>query len=129
MYQLSDGEFLGSVALKGKPTHLAMWNGGLWVSAGPRLFWGQISGASLSLHQVSVAMPSGTQKIGGVSFDDSTSTVFVIFQSGTGGTGSGKIETFKFAQESPSAVPTLSGACNFTTIKNDTPEFVLFIPD
>ena len=60
MYSLKDGSFLTQAKLDGNPTHLASCNGGLFVSAGTKLFWGQLPaqpGAPLALTQVSLMPP------------------------------------------------------------------------
>ena len=57
LYSLTDGSYLGSSnALADGPTHLAINNGGLYVSAGSTLYWGQLppstSSASLTLQTI-----------------------------------------------------------------------------
>ena len=67
------------------PTHLAINNGGLYVSAGSTLYWGQLppstSSASLALQAITPTPPSEGLKIGGISFDGA-STVYVPYQQG-----------------------------------------------
>ena len=71
LYSLADGTFLGSSnPLDDKPTHLEIQNGGLYVSAGPLLYWGQfpttVSGALssplLSLTPVTITPPRRRQQ-------------------------------------------------------------------
>jgi len=143
LYSLADGTFLGtSNALSGKPTHLEIQNGGLFVSAGSLLYWGELppSGStappSLSLQEVALIPPSGN-KIGGISFDNVTSpsapTVYIPFQAGTGGADGGSIYTYTVTQSSPSTLPVLSGGTEFvasgSSTFQDTPEFVLYVAD
>jgi hypothetical protein len=134
MYNLTDGTFLGASPSSGSgslngnvPTHLAI-NGGVWVSADANLYWSALpasaSGASLSFRQVTILTPSNN-KIGGISFDDS-GNVYVIFQQGTGGTGSGTIEKYAVTAGSP---PSLSQGTTFATCKDDTPEFCMWVSD
>ncbi len=134
MYNLTDGTFLGASPSSGSgslngssPTHLAI-NGGVWVSADANLYWSALpasaSGASLSFQQVTIIAPSNN-KIGGISFDDS-GNVYVIFQQGTGGTGSGTIGKYAVTAGSP---PSLSNGTTFATMNDDTPEFCLWVSD
>ena len=134
MYNLTDGTFLGASPSSGsgslngnQPTHLAI-NGGVWVSADANLYWSALpasaSGASLSFQQVTILTPSNN-KIGGISFDGS-GNVYVIFQQGTGGTGSGSIGKYAVTPGSP---PSLSNGTIFATINDDTPEFCLWVSD
>ena len=128
MYSLSGGTYLGSGSLPDGPTHIALGGGGLWVSAGASLSWSALpastQGASLTFQQIAIGVP-GKNKIGGISFEDS-GNVYVIFQDGTGGTGSGSIQKYKVT---PGAPPTLSNATVFATIAEDTPEFCLWVSD
>ncbi len=129
MYNLTGGAFLSSGSLNGsKPTHLAISNGGLWVSADENLYWSALptvaSGASLSFKSVAIQAPA-KNKIGGISFDKS-GNVYVVFQDGTGGTGKGSIGKFAVTAGSP---PSLSKGEIFATIKDDTPEFCLWVSD
>ena len=128
MYSLADGTFLGSSAVAGSPTHFAIQNGGLWVSAGSSLFWAQLpestTAPTLNLQAVAITPPSGN-KIGGISFDGET--VYVPFQAGTGSSASGgSIVTYNVTQSSPSTLPVLSNQQPFQSL-TDTPEFVLFV--
>ncbi len=135
MYNLTGGAFLGASPSSGSgslsgsgPTHLAINKGGLWVSADENLYWSAlptaVSGASLSFHSVAISVPA-KNKVGGISFD-SSGKVYVVFQEGTGGTGSGSIEKYTVQAGSP---PTLSNGTTFATIGNDTPEFCLWVSD
>lgn len=142
LYSLADGRFLGSSNLLGdKPTHLAIQNGGLYVSAGSLLYWGQlpvtvcgaISGAMLSLSEVALtpAGPTGN-KIGGISFSGGASpTVYIPFQPATSGANGGSIFTYTVTQSAPSAAPSLTNGTLFVTSGPttylDTPEFVLYV--
>ncbi|HEV3198564.1 MAG TPA: hypothetical protein VGZ73_11665 [Bryobacteraceae bacterium] len=137
LYSLADGTFLGSSnKLSDKPTHLEIQNGGLYVSAGSLLYWGQlpakVSGASLSLSQIALTPPTGN-KIGGISFDNGTSTVtvYVPFQEGTHAAVGGSIFTFTVTQSSASTLPVFSNGTQFVasgpSTFSDTPEFVLYL--
>lgn len=143
LYSLADGTFLGtSNVLSDKPTHLAIQNGGLYVSAGALLFWGPLpitvagalSGPSLSLTEVALTPPEGN-KIGGISFtaDAPPATVYIPFQPGTGGPNGGSIFTYSVTQTTPSTLPVLANGMQFVTsgptTYSDTPEFVLYLPD
>src|SRR5205807_341321 len=93
LYSLVDGSYLGSSnALAAAPTHLAINNGGLYVSAGSSLYWGElppsISSPSLTLQAITPTPPSQGLKIGGISFDGA-STVYVPYQTGVGGNDPG----------------------------------------
>jgi hypothetical protein len=134
MYSLDDGSYLGcSNPLAESPTHLAVDNGGLYVSAGSTLSWGQLpqssSSASLALQTITPTPPASkdTLKIGGISFDDgSPTTVYVPYQTGSGGNNpGGLIYSYSVSQQQPSA-PLLSNSTPFGTSLDDTPEFVLY---
>jgi hypothetical protein len=137
MYSLADGKFLGSSKKKlaGKPTHLAIFNAGLYVSAGKWLYWGAlptgVAGASLDLQKIALTPPQGN-KIGGISFDNGSAapTVYIPFQAGTGGTGGGSIYAYTVTLSSNSSLPVLSDAKVFvgSDALTDTPEFVLQFP-
>lgn len=129
MYNLNGGAFLGSGSLSGNsPTHLAINGKGLWVSADENLYWSPLpasaTGATLSFKTVTIEVPK-KNKIGGISFDKS-SNVYVVFQDGTGGTGKGSIGKFTVTAGTP---PSLSNPSTFATIKDDTPEFCLWVSD
>jgi hypothetical protein len=133
MYALDDGTFIGSSnALTGKPTHAAIQNGGLYVSAGPQLYWGQVpssvNSASLSLASV-FPSPSG-ENIGGVSFAGGAAagTLYMSFQAATGKAEGGSICTYTVTQTSPSTAPVFSNPAEFASGFKDTPEFVLYMP-
>jgi hypothetical protein len=133
LYSLSDGSYLGSSnPLGGAPTHLAVNNGGLYVSAGSALYWGQLpqspQSASLALQQVALTPPAGN-KIGGISFDEGApATVYIPFQEGTGKAVGGSIFSYDVTQQNPSALPVLSNGAAFVSAGTfaDTPEFVLY---
>jgi len=137
LYWLTDGSYLGaSAALGQSPTHLAIDNGGLYVSAGSALYWGQLpqsppspQAPALNLDQVDVTPPAN-HSIGGISFDDTSSTVYIPFQAGTGDgqTMGGSIHSFKVSPGDPSKPPKLSKEKEFVKSLDDTPEFVLYWP-
>jgi hypothetical protein len=137
IYALPDGAYLGATsALPAKPTHLAVQNGGLYVSAGGGLYWSPLPASSgnpaLDFQNVLTA-PSST-KIGGISFDqsDAAATVYVCFQLGTGRPDGGSIQTYSFGQASSATAPTFTNGAAFASSPADfvdTPEFVLFLPD
>jgi hypothetical protein len=132
MYNLAAGQNLGAPltpgSVTGSPTHLAIYGGGLWVSAGESLYWSALpasaSGASLSFQSIAIKVPS-KNKIGGISFDDA-GNVYVVFQEGTGGTGSGSIAKYAVKTGTP---PSLSNEVAFATLSADTPEFCLWVSD
>lgn len=130
LYLLTDGSYLGSSnALADAPTHLAINNGGLYVSAGSTLYWGQLptstSAASLTLQAITPTPPSEGVRIGGISFDGA-STVYVPYQTGVGGNNpGGSIYSYNVSQQNP---PVLSSATPFVPTLKDTPEFVLYWP-
>jgi hypothetical protein len=138
LYSLSDGSYLGSSAVPDKPTHMAVFSNGLYVSAGNQLYWSPLVGgpptpSSLTFTSVLTA-PQATNpySVGGVTFNPSgnsaPSTVYVAFQQGKGTTGSGAIYSYSVtAGSGPSSAPTFSNANVFATICTDTPEFVLFV--
>jgi len=143
LYSLADGTFLGSSnQLASSPTHLEILNAGIYVSAGSRLYWGQLpatvsgllSGAPFSLSQIALTPPTGN-KIGGLSFNNATSspTAYVPFQPGTSGAFGGSIVTYSVTQSSPQALPVFSNPTQFVasgpSTFSDTPEFVLYVPD
>ncbi len=128
LYSLADGSYLGSSnTLAGGPTHIAINNRGLYVSAGSTLYWGQLppstSSASLSLQTITPTPPSQGLKIGGISFDGA-STVYVPYQLGVGGNNpGGSIYSYSVSQQYP---PVLSNATPLVPSVKDTPEFVLY---
>ena len=77
--------------------------------------------------------PSG-EKIGGISFDGASSTVYVPFQKATGGKKKddkkkkpgGSIYSYAVAQQSQSTLPVLSSGTAVVASLPDTPEFVLY---
>jgi len=126
MYSLTDGNYLGSSnGLAEGPTHLAISNGGLFVSAGSQLYWGSLPvSASLSLQTITPPpLPSKDKvKIGGISFDGA-STVYVPYQTGTGGNNpGGSIYSYSVSQQNP---PVLTNGTAIVTSLADTAEFVL----
>lgn len=132
LYALSDGTYLGAgPALASKPTHFNVQNSGLYVSAGPALYWTALSTSpnALSFQQI-LTIPGGVQaqSIGGISFDNA-GDVYVAFQDGTGGVGSGAIYQYSVQQSSPQSAPVLSGGTAYASGFPDTPEFLLFLAD
>jgi hypothetical protein len=132
LYALPAGTYLGSGAtLPGSPTHLTVTPGGLYVSAGEQVYWSALGSSptpsGLCFTSVLTA-PSGT-KVGGISFDSTTGTVYVPFQAGTGDstTKGGSIVTYSVTQATPTTLPVLSNQQNFQTGLTDTPEFVTFV--
>jgi hypothetical protein len=136
MYSLADGSYLGSSdRLAEGPTHFAINNGGLFVSAGSQLYWGSLpqspSSASLSLQTITPPPPpkdpvkdavKDPLKIGGISFHGA-STVYVPYQTGTGGDNpGGSIYGYSVSQQDP---PVLTNGTAIVTSLKDTPEFVL----
>ncbi len=138
MYALADGTYLGaSDPLGGKPTHLAIQNGGLFAVAGALLYFcplpASAGGASLAFQKVAVTPPEGNT-MGGISFAAGSSlTVYVPFQGGTGGANGGSIYSYTVEQSSPSALPVFSSptllVSSGKSTFEDTPEFVLYVPD
>ena len=131
LYALTDGSYLGSsTALSASPTHLSIAAGGLYVSAGPALYWAHLPPnpppASLTLQAISVTPPEAGDKIGGIAFNGDGSRIYIPFQKGTGGDNpGGSIYSYSFGQPSPSQVPTLSDAAALVSSLQDTPEFLL----
>jgi hypothetical protein len=130
-YALTDGRYLGSsTALSASPTHLSIAAGGLYVSAGPALYWAHLPPnpppASLTLQAISVTSPEAGNKIGGIAFNGDGSRIYIPFQKGTGGDNpGGSIYSYSFGQPSPSQLPTLSDAAALVSSLQDTPEFLL----
>jgi hypothetical protein len=81
------------------------------------------------LDQIDVTPPAN-HKIGGISFDDTSSTVYIPFQAGTGDgqTMGGSIHSFIVTPGDPSKPPKLSKEKEFVKGLADTPEFVLYWP-
>jgi hypothetical protein len=138
MYLLVGGSYLGSSnLLSHSPTHLSTFNGGLYISAGPGLYWAQLpasaSSPTLTLQAIALTAPSG-EKIGGISFDGASSTVYVPFQTATGGKKDGgkkpggSIYTYALTQQSQATLPVLSNGTALVSSLSDTPEFVLYWP-
>jgi hypothetical protein len=140
MYSLADGAFLGASAKleaqskHQKPTHMMIHNGGLYVAAGPVLFWSPLpasADAPTLAFQVlaSVTLPPGMVKIGGISFTDN-GNVYVPFQTGTGGSNQGgAVYSYQVQQASPADLPQFCNASLCVRSLPDTPEFVLYVPD
>jgi hypothetical protein len=93
------------------------------------------SAAALSLQPIALTPPSG-EKIGGISFDATSSTVYVPFQKATGGKNKdddkdkkkpgGSIYSYAVAQQSQATLPVFSSATELVSSLPDTPEFVLY---
>jgi len=137
IYAVPDGNYLGaSSQLPDKPTHLAVQNGGLYVSAGGGLYWSQLpaSSSSPALAFQNVLTPPASNKIGGISFNqsDASATVYVCLQLGTGSAVGGSVVAYSFTQTASGAAPTFSqGPVVASSPKDfqDTPEFALYLPD
>ena len=105
------------------------------MSAGSNVYWSQLpssSNPSLSLQAIKIKdQPSG-QSVGGLSFD-TQDNVYVAFQGGKGGANGGSIMSFTVDQASPSTGPEFkNGSVLVQSGENtfqDTPEFVLYLPD
>jgi hypothetical protein len=126
-YLLADGSYLGSSGvLASSPTHLAINNGGLYVSAGTSLYWGSLpsaSSTSIALAAITPTPPASGLKIGGISFDDA-SNVYIPYQTGSGGNDpGGSIYSYTVSQQGQ---PVLGNAAPIETGLSDTPEFVLY---
>lgn len=133
MYNLDGGALIASGSVAAGPTHLAINDCGLWVSAGAGLYWSPLpasaTGASLSFQTIAITVPAGN-KVAGISFDDASS-VYVIFQDGSGGTGTGSIVKCAVTQGTSGAAPTLTMPSGppFASGLSDTPEFCLWVSD
>lgn len=129
LYSVADGTYLGaSAALAEAPTHLAVFGGGLYVSAGDQLFWSALASsptpASLAFASVLTA-PAG-YKVGGVAFDGTTNTAYVAFQKGTGTTGTGSIYSYGLGTKAI-LQPVFGAGTVVDSGFADTPEFLLFV--
>lgn len=128
LYALKDGTYLGaSAALAAAPTHLALFSGGLYVSAGSALYWSALASppTAAGLKFQSVLAAPANNKVGGVAFDAKSNVAYVAFQDGTGTTGTGSIYSYPLG--TPVAAPPVFGAA--TKVADslpDTPEFLLF---
>ena len=136
LYSLTDGTYLGaSPALPKGPTHLAIFDAGLYVSAGNQLYWSPLGNppapSSLRFESVLTApADSNPFDVGGVSFDTASNAAYVAMQQGKGQTGSGAIYRYSVTNATASISPPVFGnATAFATISTDTPEFVLFLPN
>jgi hypothetical protein len=137
IYALDGGGYLGaSSPLPDKPTHLRVYNGGLYVSAGSGLYWSPLPGNSASpalpLQRVLTAPSANT--IGGISFNpsDASAIVYVCFQLGTGAAVGGSIGAYTWSQGRSGTAPSLTNGAVFASSPEnfqDTPEFVLYLPD
>ncbi|MFC5860752.1 hypothetical protein ACFPT7_00440 [Acidicapsa dinghuensis] len=129
IYSLADGTYQGaSKALAAGPTHLAIFNGGLFVSAGDQLYWSALANPVTpgGLVFASVLTAPAGFKVGGVTFDEKTNTAYVAFQQGTGTTGTGSI--YSYGLGTKAVLPPVFGAG--TVVASgfaDTPEFLLFV--
>ena len=136
MYASQDGAYLGSSTGLGEaPTHLAIFNGGLLVSAKSALYWSTLpaggAAPTLTFQQVALAPPGGTT-IGGLSFSGTDAvTAYVVIQGGTGGADGGAIYTYDVTQANAASVPVFSNQAVFVEsgsgVFTDTPEFVLAV--
>lgn len=137
IYSLPGGDYLGaSTPLPASPTHLAVQNGGLHVSAGAGLYWSPLPapGPNPVLTFQAVLSAPASMKIGGIAFDQSNApaTAYVCFQAGTGAAVGGAIETYSFTQSSVVDPPAFTDGATFASSPNDfqdTPEFVVYLAD
>jgi hypothetical protein len=131
------GTYLGSGStLPGSPTHLSLQSPGLYVSANNTLLWcylipptpGQMNPWNLFFQPV-LTVPSTLSgySIGGLAFDQ-TSHVYVAFQKGKGGVGTGAIYMYTITQANTQTAPTLSNPQVIASGLADTPEFLLYLP-
>ncbi|MEK6262414.1 MAG: hypothetical protein AABP62_27770 [Planctomycetota bacterium] len=140
-YAVADGTYLGRTASKSiaSPTHFAVQNGGIWISAGKNLFWMQslsaakpvVSAPTVSAISLGSSNPNGW-KLGGLSFKTSggKTTAYIPLQSGTGGNNSGgSIITAPVTPGKSGNPPTLGTSSVFVANLTDTPEFVLYVQD
>ncbi len=136
LYSTVDGAFVGaSNSLDNGPTHLAILNGGVLVSAKTELYWGQLPAAgatpTLSLKQVALTPPS-KMTLGGLTCTGvDPVTAYVAIQGGTGGAFGGAIYSYTVTQSDGASMPVFSNPAVFVqsgpTTFSDTPEFVLFV--
>jgi hypothetical protein len=135
LYATADGSFSGSSStLAGSPTHLAIFNGGVFVSANSQLYWGQLpaaGGAALSLQQIDLTPPTGCT-VGGLCFTGTDPLkAYVVFQSGTGAADGGSIYAYTVTQRDVSTLPVFADGTVFVesgpNTFSDTPEFVLCV--
>ncbi len=147
-YAASDGTYLGQTAalhdqdnpkIVASPTHFAVLNGGIWISAGKNLFWMPALSAAksvttpptISVVSLGAANPNGW-KLGGLSFKTSggTTTAYIPLQSGTGGNNpGGSILAVPVLTGTSGNPPQLGPAVVFAAKLPDTPEFVLYVKD
>jgi hypothetical protein len=130
------GTYLGSGStLSGSPTHLALQGGGLYVSAGDTLYWsGLVSPPTLTepwnlFFEPVLTVPSTLSgySIGGIAFDQN-GHVYIAFQKGKGGVGTGAISLYTISQENAQTAPVLSNPQTIASGLKDTPEFLLYLP-
>jgi hypothetical protein len=129
LYSLVDGSYVGaSAVMAASATHLAIFEGGLFISAGDQLYWSALSNSPTpqSLQFSSVLSAPAGDKVGGITFDSGSSKVYVAFQDGTGTTGTGSIYTYKPTFAAGSA-PVFGAGKVFADKLADTPEFLLFL--
>lgn len=139
MVALANGKFLGAsgkllaLSKNQNPTHMMIHNGGLYVAAGPALFWSplptSVDAPTLAFQEVALSLPANMEKVGGISFDGKGS-VYVPFQTGTGGNNQGgAVYSYKVQQTDQATLPLFTKPTLFAGDLPDTPEFVLFVPD
>ena len=131
LYQLSDGSYLGSSAiLPAAPTHLSIFHGWLYVSAGDQLYATALAPSprpsDLCFIALLPALTAGDKTtIGGTTLDAVNNVMYVVSQLGTGGQGTGAIWSFDYGAGSP---PSLNNKSVLDSGFEDTPEFVLYLP-
>ena len=130
------GTYLGSgPTLPASPTHLAVQGGGLYVSAGGTLYWSALVSPPAptlpwNLYFQSVLTVPSTlagYSIGGITFDQA-GHVYVAFQKGKGGVGTGAIYLYTISQVNAQTAPVLSSPQPIADGLTDTPEFLLYLP-
>ncbi len=124
LYGLPAGEPISHHTLAGKPTHLAIFAGGLYVSADDKICWSSLASFPALSFTTVLTAPSGS-KVGGMTF--SSDHAYVAFQQGTGGTGTGAIYRYKLGA-SPASPPVFPPQEVFADKLTDTPEFLLYLP-
>jgi hypothetical protein len=109
--------------------------GGLYVSAGGTLYWSALVSPPAptlpwNLYFQSVLTVPSTlagYSIGGITFDQA-GHVYVAFQKGKGGVGTGAIYLYTISQVNAQTAPVLSSPQPIADGLTDTPEFLLYLP-
>jgi hypothetical protein len=130
------GTYLGSgPTLPASPTHLAVQGGGIYLSAGDTLYWSVLVVPPTPTlpwdlcFQSVLTVPSALAgySIGGIAFDQA-GHVYVTFQKGKGGVGTGAIYLYSISQANAQTAPVLSSPQTIADGLQDTPEFLLYLP-